>query len=344
MDSDVLSAALSADRETATQMLRAGLGGDASSFRSALQSLAEAADARGDASIAALLASLTAEKGRVEVQQTDEQRAAAFKATLRDESDIPIGLSSVKTNVKMEHVILPPHVKQVVHEFIEEQESNELYIENGLAPRNKMMLMGPPGNGKTALCKAIANRMGCPLYFVRYDALMSTKQGETSKRLFSVFEFVKTHRCIMFFDEVDAIGKERGDDNEAGDMKRVVSTLLVQLDDVPPHVIVLGATNHPQMLDKAIWRRFHIRTLLPNPSTDEFEAYLNLAFNRYGHHPSVNLRILAIRLQAENFAEVEVFVEDCVRTFIRNRGQETIERSIDISIENWPRTRVKIPT
>lgn len=344
MSSDLLSAALSADRDIALQMLRAGVSGDTTSFRSALLSLADSAEVRGDAAMVQLLKAITAEKGRVEVQQTDEQRAAAFKATLRDESEIPIGLSLVKTNVKMEHVILPSHVKQVVHEFIEEQEANEIYIENGLAPRNKMMLMGPPGNGKTALCKAIANRMGCPLYFVRYDALMSTKQGETSKRLFAVFEFVKTHRCIMFFDEVDAIGKERGDDNEAGDMKRVVSTLLVQLDDVPPHVIVLGATNHPQMLDKAIWRRFHIRTLLPNPSTDEFEAYLNLAFARYGHQPKVKLRILAIRLQAENFAEVEVFVEDCVRTFIRGKGSHTIEEAIAISIETWPRTRVKIPT
>jgi len=344
MNSDALSAALAADREIATQLLRAGVAGDTSSFRSALLSLTDSAEGRGDSAMAQLLRSVTAEKGRVEVQQTHEERAAAFKATLRDESEIPIGLSMVKTNVLMDHVILPAHVKQVVYEFIEEQESNELYIENGLAPRNKMMLMGPPGNGKTALCKAIANRMGCPLYFVRYDALMSTKQGETSKRLFAVFEFVKTHRCIMFFDEVDAIGKERGDDNEAGDMKRVVSTLLVQLDDVPPHVIVLGATNHPQMLDKAIWRRFHIRTLLPNPSTDEFEKYLRLAFNKFGHDPQVKLRILAIRLQAENFAETEVFVEDCVRTFIRGKGAYTIEQAIDISIETWPRTRVKIPT
>lgn len=283
------------------------------------------------------------DRARVEQPATEQERAAAFDLKVAEETDVPIGLSEVKTNVIMDHVVLPKHVKRVVEEFIEEQDENQLYISNGLSPRNKMMLMGPPGNGKTALSKAIANRMGCPLYFVRYDALLSAKQGETSRRLHAIFEFVKTHRCILFFDEVDAIGKDRSDDNEAGDIKRVVSTLLVQLDDVPPHVIVLGATNHPEMLDKAIWRRFHIRVMLPNPSTDEFEAYLKLAFARYGHHPETNLRILGIRLEAENFAEVEVFVEDVVRTFIRARGSETIDESIVTAIESWPRTRVKIP-
>lgn len=283
------------------------------------------------------------DRTRVEHPATAEERAAAFDLKVADEADIPIGLSEVKTNVIMDHVVLPQHVKRVVEEFIEEQDENQLYISNGLSPRSKMMLMGPPGNGKTALSKAIANRMGCPLYFVRYDALLSARQGETSRRLHAIFEFVKTHRCILFFDEVDAIGKDRSDENEAGDIKRVVSTLLVQLDDVPPHVVVLGATNHPEMLDKAIWRRFHIRVMLPNPSTDEFEAYLKLAFARYGHHPQTNLRILGIRLEAENFAEVEVFVEDVVRTFIRARGKETIDESIVTAIESWPRTRVKIP-
>jgi SpoVK/Ycf46/Vps4 family AAA+-type ATPase len=281
--------------------------------------------------------------GRVEMPMSLEDRAAAFSRQAAEDESIPVGLSEVRTDVIMDHVILPQHVKQVVFEFIEEQDDNELYISNGLAPRSRMMLMGPPGNGKTALSKAIANRMGCPLYFVRYDALMSAKQGETSRRLHAVFEFVKTHRCILFFDEVDAIGKDRSDENESGDIKRVVSTLLVQLDDVPPHVIVLGATNHPELLDKAIWRRFHIRVLLPNPSTDEFEAYLKLAFARYRHHPETNLRILGIRLEAENFAEVEVFVEDCVRTFIRSRGGATIDESIVKAIEAWPRTRMKIP-
>lgn len=327
-------------------LIKAGLRGDRSAFKAEAEALADLAERDGDARLAELIRSAEAAGagGKVEDKTNETDKTAAFKAVLTDVSDIPVGLTMVKTNVKMEHVILPEHVKAVVGEFIREQDDNEKYIKEGLEPRNKCMFLGPPGNGKTALSKAIANRMGCPLYFVRYDALISQKPGETSKRLYALFEFVKTHRCILFFDEVDAIGKERGDENEVGEMKRVVSTLLVQLDDVPPHVIVLGATNHAGMLDRAIWRRFHIRISLPNPGTDEFEAYLRMAFARYGHEPKANLRILGIRLQAENFAEAEVFVEDCVRAWIRKDKSCPIDEAIEEAIVAWPRTRVKIPT
>jgi SpoVK/Ycf46/Vps4 family AAA+-type ATPase len=127
-------------------------------------------------------------------------------------------------------------------------------------------------------------------------------------------------------------------------MKRVVSTLLVQLDDIPPHVIILGATNHPGMIDKAVWRRFAVRVNLPNPETVEYERYLHMAFERYGHRPVRDLEILAYRLEAENFAEAEVFVEDCIRRWIRADEKITIDEAIDLSINGWAKTREKLPT
>lgn len=325
-------------------LLKAGAAGDKEAFKSVLQEISKQAKEDNNLALSDLIEA-TWEKGpvRVEDKTSEAGKAAAFQKELSDISEIPIGLSWVKTNVTMDHVILRDHVRRVIKEFIEEQEHNEVYLENGLDPRNKCMLMGPPGNGKTALAKAIANRIGCPLYFVRYDELISQKPGETSKRLHTLFQFVKTHRCILFFDEMDAIGKERGDDNEAGEMKRVVSTLLIQLDDVPPHVIVLGATNHAGMLDKAVWRRFHIRVALPEPSDEEFAQYLKMAFEKYDKSPKIDLEILALSLEAENFAETEVFVEDCIRTWVRRGKAISIDEAIDEAIDAWPRTRVKIP-
>lgn len=332
-------------------LLRAGASGDKSTFRAELDEALRAAEAAGDDVSARFLETVSAggEKGVVEDKTDMSQKAAAFDKTLASEDDIPVGLSMLKTNAHMDHVILPEHVKKILYDFLNEQKNNQKYLDAGLDPRNKGLLFGPPGNGKTQVTKALANYMACPLYMVRYDALISQKPGETSKRLRAVFDFAKTHRCILFFDEIDSIGKERDDPNETGEMKRVVSMLLVQLDDVPPHVMVIGATNHAKMLDRAILRRFHIRVVLPQPTPDEFEQYLRMAFKKYGHEPYQNVthrnevRILGIRLQPENFADTEVFVEDCHRTWIRHDRQITIEEAIKEAILNWSDTRTKVP-
>lgn len=327
-------------------LLKAGTSGDRSSFLEELESTLQLAESNNDRELVRVIEDTLRyeEGGKVEDKTDSGNKLDAFNKTLKSVKDIPIGLVMTKTNVEMDHVILPQEVKDVIEAFIEEQEHNEKYIKRGLDPRNKCMLIGPPGNGKTALSKAIANRMGCPFYFVRYDQLISQKPGETSKRLFAIFDFVKTHRCILFFDEMDAIGKDRGDDNEGGEMKRVVSTLLVQLDDIPPHVIILGATNHPGMIDKAVWRRFAVRVNLPNPEIAEYEQYLKMAYARYGHHPERDLEIIALRLEAENFAEAEVFVEDCIRRWIRADEKISIDEAIDLAIDGWPKTREKLPS
>lgn len=325
-------------------LLSSGFVGDKDGFNAALERMKKRAEELGDAETRQMLERIVsaAEKGRFEDKSNIDDKRSAFNRKLDDVGAIPLGLMGVKTNVSMDHVILPDHVKEVIFSFLGEQENNEKYLKEGLDPRNKCMLIGPPGNGKTQVTKAIANFMHCPLYFVRYDDLVSSRQGETSKRLNRVFEFSKTHRCILFFDEVDAISKDRAEEEQTAEMKSVVSTLLVQLDDVPPHVMCLGATNHPEMIDKAMWRRFHIRINLPNPTVDEMVKYLVMAFGRHKLAPDLDLRILAYRLEAENFAEIEVFVDDCLRAWIREDKTIRIEDAIEKAVVAWPKSRVKI--
>jgi SpoVK/Ycf46/Vps4 family AAA+-type ATPase len=325
-------------------LLSSGFAGDRDAFRASLESMGKRAEELGDSQVAALLDKVakTAERGWIEDRTDANDKKAAFGKTLGSADDIPPGIMMLKTNVTMDEVILPANVKLVISEFLEEQQHNEKYIDAGLEPRNKAMLIGPPGNGKTESAKAIANFMNVPLYYVRYDELVSKQPGETQKRLNRVFNFAKTHRSMLFFDEIDAIGKDRSDEGQTGEMKAVVSTLLVQLEDVPPHVLVLGATNHPEMIDKAMWRRFHIRVNLPNPTIDEFVKYLTMKFGTFKLAPNIDLRILSYQLEAENFAETSVFVDDCVRTWIRHDKTITIEEAIKRAVVTWPKNRVKI--
>src|SRR6185436_19787896 len=109
----------------------------------------------------------------------------------------------------------------------------------------------------------LAGALIVPLYAVRYDGVVGSYLGETAQRLRRLFAFARTRQCVLFFDEFDTLGKERADEHETGEIKRVVSSLLLQIDDLPSHVVVVTATNHAEILDRAVWRRFQIRLNLP---------------------------------------------------------------------------------
>ncbi len=135
-------------------------------------------------------------------------------------------------------------------------------------------LTGPPGNGKTSLAEALARELMLPLLVVRYEAVIASYLGETALRLNSLFDQIRPLRCVVFFDEFDVLGKERGDTHETGEIKRVVSSLLLQVDGLPSHVVTVAATNHPELLDRAVWRRFQIRLNLPPPRPTDIDEWM----------------------------------------------------------------------
>src|ERR1700748_2662359 len=144
-----------------------------------------------------------------------------------------------------------------------------------MQPRPRILLSGPPGNGKTSVAEAIAEQLAIQFFTVRYDALVGSYLGETNTRLAKLFDYARTVPCVLFFDEFDAIGKERGDDHETGEIKRVVSFLLMQIDKLPSYVLTIAATNHAELLDRAVWRRFQLKIAFPAPRTLEIAAYID---------------------------------------------------------------------
>src|SRR5260370_12429021 len=131
--------------------------------------------------------------------------------------------------------------------------------------RHRGLVSGPASNGKASLAEAIAEALAVQFFTVRYDALVGSYLGETNTRLARLFDYARTMPCVLLFDEFDAIGKERGDVHETGEIKRVVSFLLMQIDQLPSYVIIVAATNHAELLDRAVWRRFQLRIYIPPP-------------------------------------------------------------------------------
>lgn len=162
--------------------------------------------------------------------------------------------------------ILPTAVERVIQQLIDERCRGKQLAKVGLAPTRTALLLGPPGVGKTMAARWMAASLGLPLLVLDLSAVMSSLLGRTGMNLRYVLDYAKSQRCVLLIDELDSIGKRRNDDSDVGELKRLVNVLLQQLDDWPSDgSLLLGATNHPQLLDPAIWRRFEVAVEFPLP-------------------------------------------------------------------------------
>jgi SpoVK/Ycf46/Vps4 family AAA+-type ATPase len=217
---------------------------------------------------------------------------------------------------RVSDLILPDPIRQGCLELVEEHHRRDLLRSHGLEPRHRVLLVGPPGSGKTSLAEALATEVMVPLLTVRYEALIGSFLGETAGHLQELFDAVRLRPCVLFFDEFDAVAKERGDTHETGEIKRVVSSLLVQIDRLPSHVIVVAATNHQELLDRAVWRRMQLRLGLPAATRQGRIAWLGAWQARTGTRLGYAPRTIADRLRQLSYAELEEFVGDVQRRLI----------------------------
>lgn len=217
---------------------------------------------------------------------------------------------------RVSDLVLPQPVQQACAELVEEHHRRDLLRSHGLEPRHRVLLVGPPGSGKTSLAEALATEVMVPLLTVRYEALIGSFLGETAGRLQALFDAVRLRPCVLFFDEFDAVAKERGDTHETGEIKRVVSSLLLQIDRLPSHVIVIAATNHQELLDRAVWRRMQLRLDLPAATRQGRMAWLETWQARTETSLGYAARTIADRLNKLSYAELEEFVGDVQRRLV----------------------------
>jgi SpoVK/Ycf46/Vps4 family AAA+-type ATPase len=229
---------------------------------------------------------------------------------------------------QISELILSEVTRSAVDQLVEEQLRADLLRAHGLEPRHRILLVGPPGTGKTTLAEAIAEAVGVPLFLVRYETIIGSYLGETATRLKRVFDYARTSACVLFFDEFDAIGKERGDVHETGEIKRVVTSLLMQVDDLPSYAIVAAATNHPELLDRASWRRFQLRLTLPLPNQRALASYIETATKHFDEPLGFTASQIAKRLGQISFAEVEEFCIDLRRRQVLSLGETPLKQIV----------------
>ncbi len=245
------------------------------------------------------------------------------------------GFAEVRPRRSLADLVLPAVVREACSELVEEHHRADLLRSHGLEPRHLVLLSGPPGNGKTTLAEALAFELSVPLYIVRYESIIGSYLGETAVRLAKLFAQVRTERCVLFFDEFDVIGKERGDVHETGEIKRVVSSLLLQVDQLPSHVVAVAATNHSELLDRAAWRRFQVRLPLPVPTKEQRVEWLKQFEARVGFSLGHSHANLAKTLGATSFAELELFALDVQRRFILALPDGDVRSIVRQRLKQW---------
>lgn len=222
---------------------------------------------------------------------------------------------------RLSDLVLAPQVVEAVKEFIDEFTQAPLLRSHSLEPRHTVLLLGPPGNGKTSLAEAMATELSLPLLSVRYDAIVDSFLGETSNRLRRLIEYATLNPCVLFFDEFEAVGKERSDAQETGEIKRVVSTLLIQMDRLPSHTLVVCATNHPELLDRAVWRRFEMKLEIDKPGPQQLMAWFKKFEASLQGAPGITPREFADYMKGESMATIEAFTLDVRRKVVLSRGE-----------------------
>lgn len=213
-------------------------------------------------------------------------------------------------------VFLSNNKEVEVHSFIEYIRKQEKLIAVGIPSNPSLLLHGVPGTGKSQLASYIASQLDLPLITARSDALISSYLGSTSKNIRSLLEYANSEPCVLFLDEFDSIAKARDDKNEIGELKRVVVSLLQNIDSLN-NTVVIAATNHPHLLDPAVWRRFHYKMELDLPEKSVRLKIISNLLNKFSIDDS-DIELLAKLTEGRTGAEIEMVIHEYLRFIVVN--------------------------
>ena len=238
-----------ASAEHLKALLKSHLDGDDDRFFSVAMQVAAHEAKRGHGKLA--------EELRAMIDNAKSRRGAGSTVPIgRPRGELANLLEDSYPKARLAEMILGRELAEQIQRVIREHRHAGRILEHGLAPRRKLLLVGPPGTGKTLTASVLAGELGLPLLQVRLDGLITKFMGETVAKLRQVFDATGRTRGVYFFDEFDAIGSQRGLANDVGEIRRVLNSLLQMIEQDRSHSLVIAATNHPDLLDPALFRRF----------------------------------------------------------------------------------------
>ncbi len=214
--------------------------------------------------------------------------------------------------VYLGEIILDDKLARQIQRVILEQRHAARILEHGLSPRRKLLLVGPPGTGKTLTASVLAGELGIPLFQIRLDGLITKYLGETAAKLRQIFDATDHTRGVYFFDEFDAIGSRRGLANDVGELRRVLNSFLQMIEQDRSHSLIVAATNHAEILDRALFRRFDDVLHYNLPDESQIIALLKIRLSQFVNK-DFSWKQLAEEASGLNYAEVSRAADEVLK-------------------------------
>ena len=260
-------------------LLQSYIAGDEDRFLSVATQLAAHEARQGHGKLAQELRELIdSAKGK---SATVARRGVGPVPLAQPKGELSAFLAARYSDIRLSSMVLTPELHDRLIRVLKEQRQQERLRARALMPRRKLLLVGPPGSGKTMTAEAIAGELKLPLFTVLYDGLFGKLLGETAARLRLVFDAISLQRGVYFFDEFDAIGTQRSGPNDVGEIRRVLNSFLQFLENDDGPSLIIAATNHPELLDKALARRFDDVIVYAPPNAEVARGILEARLSQY---------------------------------------------------------------
>jgi len=308
-------------------LLKSHASGDDTSFYAVAGQIAAQEARRGHNRLAAEL------KQTIEAAKAEPVASRTVTPIARPRGDLADLVTAAFPDVRRRDLILPDRLLAQIQEMLSEQRQRKSLSERGFAPVHRLLLEGPPGTGKTMTAAVLAHELSLPLLTVRLDSLLSKFLGETAAKLRLVFDAVRDQRAVYLFDEFDALGADRSG-NDVGEARRILNSFLVFLDQAGAESIVVAATNHSSILDRALFRRFDMVIHYELPEPKEAREVLRARLGSMGKGLRLDRIATDKRVAGLSHAELVKVAETAAKQALI-RGEERVAQvDLTVALEN----------
>ena len=264
-----------------------------------------------------------------EVSRQKVKRATKFQnvykhgKTVSPDNNVDELLHLTHTSSKLSDLVLNEECRNHVIRALAEYRQKDELAKFGLLPRRKFLLTGPPGTGKTLTAKVLASELHMPLYTLQFDGLISRYLGETAAKLRTVFNHISSSRAVYLFDEFDAIGAKRSNSNDVGELRRVLNSFLQFFEEDSSESLIVCATNHSEMLDPALFRRFDDSIEFSYPGSKEAEEFIKSRLFLF-NLKNINTKKISNEVKNISYADLGQACDDAAKkAVLENNGRLT---------------------